>query len=307
MNDFDNEDEDSCIGFEPRTRVIPLSSILPLKALPPGIKQSKKYKQVAASVSAIGLVECPVVISNPIAENSYYLLDGLMRIEVIKDLGWKEVECLISKDDEAFTYNKRISRLAAVQENRMVVRAIERGVPEEKLARALNLDVSSIRRRRDLLQGICPETVELLADKPCPMMTFDFLRRMKPMRQIEAAELMIGQRNYLSPFVRAILAATPPDQLAHRRRNRTNDDISREQIARLERELYTAQQRTRYVEETYGEDNLQLMIAKSYLVKLLKKPVIFKWLQDHQPEYLAEFQDITEINSLNANADNAEA
>lgn len=39
--------------------------------------------------------------------------------------------CLASTDDEAFTYNKRISRLAPIQEHRMILKAIERGVPEE--------------------------------------------------------------------------------------------------------------------------------------------------------------------------------
>ena len=30
------------------------------------------------------------------------------RIEVLRDLGESEVECMVSTDDEAFTYNKRI-------------------------------------------------------------------------------------------------------------------------------------------------------------------------------------------------------
>ena len=68
-------------------------------------------------------------------------------------------------DDEAYTYNKRINRLATVQEHFMIVRAIERGVSEDKLANALNLDVKAINRRRTLLVGICPEVIELLKDK----------------------------------------------------------------------------------------------------------------------------------------------
>jgi hypothetical protein len=47
-----------------------------------------------------------------------------------------QVECLLAQDDEVFTYNKRVNRLAVVQEHFMIVRANERGVPEEKLARA---------------------------------------------------------------------------------------------------------------------------------------------------------------------------
>ena len=37
----------------------------------------------------------------------------------------EQVPCLISKDDEAFTYNKRINRLATVQEHYMILKAIE--------------------------------------------------------------------------------------------------------------------------------------------------------------------------------------
>jgi ParB-like chromosome segregation protein Spo0J len=67
-----------------------------------------------------------VVVRGARDTNSYLLLDGHLRIEVLRDLGQTEVECLVSTDDEAFTYNKRISRLSPVQEQRMIAKAIER-------------------------------------------------------------------------------------------------------------------------------------------------------------------------------------
>jgi hypothetical protein len=75
------------------------------------------------------------------------------------------VFCLIATDDEAFTYNKRINRLAPIQEHFMIVRAIERGVSEQRIARALGVNVPRIRQKRALLHGICREVVELLKDK----------------------------------------------------------------------------------------------------------------------------------------------
>lgn len=180
----------------------------------------------------------------------------------------------------------------------MIVRAVERGVSEEQIAKALNLDVGTVHRRFRMLDGVCPEAVDLLSDQPCPMVVFKLLKRMRSMRQIEAAELMVGQRNFSSAFVRAILAATPHQQLLSHRRVRVDKDITREQIVRLERELQFAQSRTKYVEDTYGEDNLQLTIAKSYLAKLIKNDRIRSWLGKNEPEYLAEFNDIAEIDSL---------
>ena len=155
--------------------VIPIASILPVKAIEKTVRSSHKYRQIAASIREIGIVEPPVVIRDARATNSYLLLDGHLRIEVLRDLGQTEVECLISTDDEAFTYNKRISRLSPVQEQRMIAKAIERNVPKDKIARALDINVRSIARKVQLLDGICEEVVGLLKDKMCPLAVFDVL------------------------------------------------------------------------------------------------------------------------------------
>lgn len=297
MNTVANTSRAPMVGFEPAARVIPIEAIVPLKVLRPKTRQTQKFQQILASIKTVGLVELPVVSPDPKNDGSYFLLDGLMRLEALKDLGVQEVECLISTDDEAYSYNKRISRISAVQEHRMIVRAVERGVSEARIADALNLDAGAIRRRFRLLDGICPEVAAILADKPCPMVVFGSLKRMKPMRQIEAAELMVGQHNYSTPFVRALLAATAYDQLVKAKAVRIGD-VSREQIARLERELAAVQGRTQFVEETYGVDNLQFTVAKTYLTRLLNKANVVRWLKKNQPDFLAEFQQITEITNL---------
>jgi hypothetical protein len=174
--------------------VIPIASILPVKAIEKTARSSHKYHQIAASIREIGLVEPPVVIQDARDTKSYLLLDGHLRIEVLRDLGQTEVECLVSTDDEAFTYNKRISRLSPVQEQRMIAKAIERNVPRDKIARALDINVRSISRKVQLLNGICEEAIGLLKDKMCPMAVFDVLRKMNSLRQIEAAEFLINAK-----------------------------------------------------------------------------------------------------------------
>ena len=59
--------------------------------------------------------------------------------------------CLAATDDESFTYNKRISRLATIQEHKMILRAVERGVSEARIAAALNVNIALIRQKRTLL------------------------------------------------------------------------------------------------------------------------------------------------------------
>ena len=124
-------------------------------------------------------------------------------------MGQTEVTCLISTDDEAFTYNKRVNRLAMIQEHRMILKAVERGVPEDRIAKALNVDVASIVRKRKLLEGICSEVAEILKDKHIAIASFSELKKMAPLRQIEAAELMVAMNNYTISYAKSLLAATP--------------------------------------------------------------------------------------------------
>jgi ParB-like chromosome segregation protein Spo0J len=126
----------------------------------------------------------------------YLLLDGHVRFDALRAHGASQARCVVAADDEAFTYNKRINRLAAIQEHYMIVRALERGVSEEKLARALNVDVKVIQQRRHLLAGISSEVAELLKDRPIGHYAFQKLRKMKPIRQLEVAELMVSANNY---------------------------------------------------------------------------------------------------------------
>ena len=288
------------LGFEHDLVLLKIEQIVPLKALRSGAKESKKYTQILSSVRTVGLVEPPVVTPDPKRTGGYFLLDGLLRIEALKDIGIGEVECIVSTDDEAYTYNKRINRISAVQEHRMIVRAMDRGVPAEHIADALELEVCTIKRRFRMLDGICPEVIEMLKDTTCPMAVFEILRQMASIRQVEATELMIGQNNFSTMFAKALLAATPDGQLVDPRKRKPTrgNPVTSEQIARMERELAGLQSQIKSVEESYGVDNLHLTVAKGYISKLLSNPRIVRWLELSRQEYLSEFQSIAEINSV---------
>lgn len=286
------------LGFESECAVIPIAAIQPLKTQRPTIKASTKFRQILTSIKAVGLVEPPVVAADRNAPGQYFLLDGHLRIEALKELGFYEVSCLISTDDETYTYNKRISRITAAQEHKMIQRAIERGVPEQKLADALGLDPQSIRRRARLMNGICPEAADILKETSAPMAVFDVLRMMKPLRQIEAAELMAGQHNFSRQFANALLVATPEHQLIKPKSKASAP--TRDQMARLERELSALQGQIKSVEETFGVDTLHLTVAKRYLSTLLRSGRVVRWLAQYRPEYLGEFQAIAELKSISA-------
>jgi ParB-like chromosome segregation protein Spo0J len=286
------------IGFEHRGVMIPIDEILPLKKVKPQTKKTKKYHQISASIREVGVVEHLIVCPQNVKTGGYMLLDGHIRLEVLKDIGQKEVFCLISTDDEGFTYNHKVNRLSAIQEHFMILKAIEKGVSEERIAKTLNVNVVKIREKRNLLKGICPEVVELLKDKLISPNAFRTLRKMTAIRQIEAAELMISSNNYTVPYTQALLAATSKGQLVEQQKPKNFEGLSAEGLALMEKEAAVVEKDFRIVKDSYGKDILNLVLASGYLTKLLNNDRIVRYLSDNYSDILFEFKRIIKAISL---------
>jgi hypothetical protein len=151
----------------------------------------------------------------------------------------------------------------------MILRAIERGVPENKIAAALNVNIGSIRNKRNLLQGISAEAADLLKDKHVSAGVFPILRKMKPVRQIEAAILMSDAGNYTTTYAEALFAATPREQLTDPAKPKKVHGLNNDQMARMENEMANLQDEYTLIQESYGTDILHLTLAKAYLTTLL--------------------------------------
>lgn len=288
--------EDIRISFERDVVRVALSDILPMRKVAPNVAQSKKYERIAISVGEVGIIE-PLVIARQ-KEMPYLLLDGHLRYYVLLDRGETEARCIISDDDEGFTYNKRVNRLATIQEHYMLERAIARGVSQEKIARALGVDTKLIQRRRTLLDGICPEVVDMLKDRTVNPATFDILRRLKPLRQIEAAELMVSASNFTHSYAKALLAATRQNDLAKPEQPKRILGMTPEQMARMEREMDSLNRDFKALEETFGDDVLHLVLASRYLSRLIGNTEIEAYLIRHHPDLLDEFRTIITSTSL---------
>ena len=286
------------LGFEEEVRLISIEQIVSLKLVGDQVRKSVKFRQIAASITEVGIIEPPVVSQDPQDKNRYLLLDGHLRVEILKDLGEHDVACLIAKDDETYTYNKHVSRLSTIMEHKMIAKAVGRGIAEEKIAKALNVNVASIISKKNLLQGICAEASEALKDKMVPAGVFAILRRMKPFRQFEAARLMTTAGLYSTSYARALLAATPVTQLTNPEKPKKIRGLDAEQMARMETEMTNLQREFSLVEENYGTDVLNLTLAKGYLSSLLGNAKIVRYLAQSDAEILAQFQKISEMTSL---------
>ena len=281
-------------AFSDTTESIALGDLSPLRPVTDAVRRTRKYSQIVASVREIGMVEPLMVARDRKTPGKYLVLDGHLRLEVLKELGEEEALCLVAADDEAYTYNNRINRLAIIQEHKMILRAIERGVSEDRLAAVLNVKLDHIRRKRRLLDGICAEAAAFLEDKHVSINTFDTLRKMGAERQVEAAELMVAMNKFTISYARTLLAATPDTQLAPGRRRIKPRGVTEEQLVLMQRESANLDREFRLIEESYGSDHLDLVLARGYLARLVGNARIARHLEQHHREILLEFMQIAE-------------
>lgn len=290
-----NNDPAIKAAFVPRIFIIEINKIIPLKALPKSYKQSQKYRQILKSVQAIGLVEPLMVFPNPQRAETYLLLDGHSRLMALQASGETTAKCLIGNEDDTYTYNKKINRLASIQGINMIIRAVNAGVSVEQIAQALNLSPSTIRNKFNLLNGICDEAIKIMADQEVPSGVFPILRRMKRLRQIDVVTGMKNEHNFSVKNARFQLDNSPEGDLLPPPKNKKNTPAITASIAQLEREISNLRVRQKSTYQTFSIDSFKFMTIKPFIKKILDNAEIVKWLAKNESEHLEGLINITSI------------
>lgn len=81
-------------AFQPDVRVIPIAAILPMANVQPATRKSQKYRRIRSSIEQVGVVE-PIVVfpkQRPDSTEQYLLLDGHLRLDILREMGKTEVQ-----------------------------------------------------------------------------------------------------------------------------------------------------------------------------------------------------------------------
>ena len=286
------------IGFEMRRVQIALADILPVRHVKDPQDNIKRYRTIRASIKEVGLIEPLVVYPQKGAPGKYLLLDGHLRHYALKDLGRTEAECIIASDDESFTYNARVNRLNPIAEHKMIMKAVNNGVKPEKIAAALNLSEADVKASMTLLDGINEEAADLLKDKAISPKAIRLMRKVSGVRQIEIAELMVSAGNYTKGYAEALVLGTPKDQLVNPDEPKQKKGMTREEIGKLEAEMETLERDLKAVERSYGDNMLNLTLARGYVKKLLDKARVVRFLNANHPDIFTEFESLAAAEAL---------
>ncbi|AJZ59711.1 parB-like nuclease domain protein [Paraburkholderia fungorum] len=274
-------------GFEAKVIELPLERIVASSPLAKGVLETMKYKTIFGSIAELGVIEPLAVFRSPRKLGDYELLDGRLRLEALKELGRETAPCMVSTDDEGFTFNRHITRLSAIQEHKMIRAALAKGASEKRIAEVLRMDVRSIRERATLLDGVAPEAASILKNRQAAPKVFSVLKKMKPYRQIEAAEMMVAANKFTATYAEMILVATRSEALADGPKPKKKDEISPEDLAKMEGEMERLRQDCQAVEDEIGDTMLSLVVAKSFMARLLRNENIQGHLKRHHGDLLA--------------------
>lgn len=282
-------------AFEFDGLIVPIDHLLPSKVIKDG---DKRYETILISLREEGLLEPLMIYPAKGMKGRFMIVDGHYRHRALKELGQTEVRCLISTDDETFTYNHKVNRLAPIQENAMFIKAIRGGVKPERLAAALNVPLERILAQINLLDGLDKEVINLLKDKPIVHDALRLLKKVTPLRQQEITEILRSSNTYSKKYVQALLAGTKPDEFVTPGKAKEIKGVRPEDVARMEKETETVEKDFNLVKEEYAQHVMNLTVARGYVKKLMGNARIQKFLSKNYPDLFGAFHDLVELESL---------
>ena len=296
------------LGFEMKLVTLSVDEILPVKMVTPDIRRRRSYKRLKESIVAGGLVQPLVVFRNEKLNGKYELLNGHQCLDILKAQGDKEVQCLVAKDREAYTYNKMVNNPPPIELHKMIKAALKSGATEKELAERLSMDIGSVIKKRDMLDGVCDEAVNLLEGKNIAFDVYKALRRMKPTRQIDAIHMMENMNDYTAGYASLLLNSTAEKELA-RPRTKTKKHLTPEGMDRLQKEMAAIEEEYKTLSEDDGLETIKYTFAIGYLEKLIRNKFVNRYLKTHHQDTLEVFEKITQttLNSVQDIEEQAEA
>lgn len=131
------------------------------------------------------------------------------------------------------------------------------------------------------------EAVVVRCLEDVPINTIGELRKMKPMRQIEAAGLMIAMNKFSVSYAKSLVAATSDFMLVSPKKKIAG--LTEDQISLMEQEAATLDREFKTIEQDYGVDHLDLVLAIGYVTRITANARVVRHLAQFYPDILSEF------------------
>jgi len=267
---------------------VDIEKLVPLKERDINLRKHRGYKRILSSISTIGLIE-PLCVYK---ENSdYIILDGFLRYKALQQLGAKTAPCIIYSTKEAYTFNRMINKLSAVQESRMLRESLKK-IDQNTVADVFGIKSIQYRLGTDLLSQLDQKIISAVDKSVMSRRCAKELTYVKRPRQIEILQEMEKSEDHSISFARAMVIKTPAGM-----RNKTKKDKkpwheNSERKQMLVSKLEGVQKRYDFYTNLYRQYSADLLKLYIYVRKLITNDRVRTYLDINYPEILELFENI---------------
>lgn len=267
-------------------RDIPTSDLIPLH----NRKITERVeRRLSASIQGQGLIE-PLVVYKE--DNRYIILDGHLRYKILTRLGIPVVPCIIHNQKESFTPNRMVNHLSPVQENRMIEKALTE-LDEKTIATALGLNQLGFRQKKNLLEKLHFEIVELLDKGVISQRLAKDLSYVTKPRQEEIVKAMREHDDFSLTFIRTLILKTRNTQRVYRKNiTQTPWNRSAPKKKGLLEKLKETEKKCDFYSQLYRNYSIDIMKLIVYVRSLITNKIIHEYLKEHHFEILQQYMEI---------------
>lgn len=267
---------------------IPIEQLIPLKEREINFKKNRGFKKILLTIQTVGLVEPLCVYPE---NGSYIILDGYLRYKAFQQLGVEMVPCQIQQSKEAYTYNRMVNNLSAVQQSRMLRQSLET-IDRKTIEEAFGIQSIKYRLATDILNQLHPDVIKVVDKEFMTRRCATELTNVNKERQQQILKEMNRTKDYSISFARALVIKTPPEM---RSRNRKQKKPWKDNLAKkkqLVEKLEEVEKRYDFYTNLYRQYSADLLKLCVYARKLITNENIRAHLENNLPEILERFERI---------------
>ena len=109
---------------------------------------------------------------------------------------------------------------------------------------------------------------------------------------------MVGANNFAAGYAEALVLGTRKDQLAQPEKPKFKKGLTPEEIGKMEQEMESLEHGVKAVEETYGENMLNLTLACGYIKKLVDNAKVVRFLNANYSDIFSAFEKIATVETV---------
>lgn len=264
---------------------VPIVKLLPLRKRQ---VSRKAYSKLMANIKTVGLIDPLCVCKDG---ETYHILDGHIRYDVLLELGVEIVPCLILESKDLYTPNRQVQNLSAKHEVDQLRKALKT-IDEPTLAAAFGLTSLKSRLGTSFNKYLHPSVMAVMEEGRITRGIAKALSYVVPKRQVEILKLMEESGDRSVAFVRTQVLRTAAAMRVKKERGRTPWEHSAEKKRSLTTKLQEVEKHENFYNLVYKQYSVDLLKLAIYIRQILNRQPIQKFLQANHQETLSLFAEV---------------